>query len=238
VVYVYPRYFHVESFETPFGRCLQPGGVPLSSSTGDAVEFVGTREYRDGDPIRTIHWRSWTRTGAPVVKEFQEEYFSRLALILDTLVPPRRATALDAAFEAAVSLLASLADYFSRTEAIVDIFAAGPDLYEVSAGRSLAYLENILDVLACLEPCIEAPFDAIGPALFERLGQTTSLVAVLLDWDEARARFLARVRGMGVTVRTLIVSEGATARDWRPAAEEMKIELITPAALEERLADA
>jgi uncharacterized protein (DUF58 family) len=237
-VYVYPRYFHIEAFDAPFGRCLQPGGVPLSSRTGDAVEFVGTRDYRDGDPLRTIHWRSWARTGAPVVKEFQEEYFSRLALVLDTFVQERGGAAVGAAFEAAISLLASLADYFSRTEAIVDIFAAGPDLYEVSAGRSLAYLENILEVLACLEPCFGAPFESLGPALSEKLGQTTSLVAVLLDWDETRARFLERVREMSVTVRALIVRENATARDWRPAADEMKIELVTPEAIAKRLEDA
>jgi len=80
-------------------------------------------------------------------------------------------------------VVASVADFFSRSDYIVDIFAAGPDIYEVSAGRSLAYLENILDVLACLEPCSEAAFDVVGPALFEKLGQITSVVAVVQDWD-------------------------------------------------------
>jgi uncharacterized protein (DUF58 family) len=236
-VYVYPRYFHIDDFDTPLGRRFQPGGVPLSSSTGDAVEFVGTREYRAGDPLRTIHWRSWARTGTPVVKEFQEEYFTRLALVLDTFVPRRRTPRQEIAFEAAISILASLADYFSRTEALVDIFAAGPDLYEVSAGRSLAYLENILDVLACLEPCPDAPFATLGPALSERLHQTTSVVAVLLDWDDARSKFLTHVRDMGVAVRTLIVREEETTLSWQAAAEEMSIELVPPDIVAKRLSD-
>lgn len=66
---------------------------PLSSSTGDAIEFVGTRDYREGDPPRNIHWRSWARRGAPVVKEYQEEYFCRIALILDTFLPARETDA-------------------------------------------------------------------------------------------------------------------------------------------------
>ena len=117
--------------------------------------------------------------GQPVVKEYQEEYFCRIAIILDTFVPRRPGARDTRAFEAAISVVASIADFFSRSEHIVDILAAGPDIYEVSAGRSLAYLENILDVLACLEPCPEPPFRSIGPLLFEKLGQITTVVAVL-----------------------------------------------------------
>ena len=83
--------------------------------------------------------------------------------------------------------------------------AAGPNIYEVSAGRSLAYLENILDVLACLEPCREPAFEVVGPALFEKLGQITSVVAVVQDWDRPRAEFLRRVKAMGVELRIIIM---------------------------------
>jgi hypothetical protein len=86
---VYPRFFRMDAFPVPLGRRYQPGGIPLSSNTGDAIEFVGTRDYREGDAIRNIHWRSWARRGQPVVKEYQEEYFSRVALILDTFMPAR-----------------------------------------------------------------------------------------------------------------------------------------------------
>ena len=55
VLLVYPRFYTLESFTVPAGRRYQPGGIPLSSNTGDAIEFVGTREYRQGDPVRNIH---------------------------------------------------------------------------------------------------------------------------------------------------------------------------------------
>jgi uncharacterized protein (DUF58 family) len=58
---VYPRFYAMEDLDVPLGRRYQPGGIPLSSSTGDAIEFVGTREYREGDPVKNIHWRSWSR---------------------------------------------------------------------------------------------------------------------------------------------------------------------------------
>ncbi len=233
VLLVYPRFYTLEDFTVPLGRRYQPGGIPLSSSTGDAIEFVGTREYRDGDPVKNIHWRSWARRGKPVVKEFQEEYFCRIALILDTFLPARAGATDLEAFEAAISVVASVADYFSRSEYIVDILAAGPDIYEVSAGRSLAYLENILDVLTCLEPCYQPPFQTIGPHLFEKLAQITTVVAVLQDWDRARRDFLERVKSLGTAVRAIIVHEGPTGESWQSVAEELgEISQMTPADVE------
>jgi uncharacterized protein (DUF58 family) len=83
VLFVYPRFYSMESFRIPIGRRYQPGGIPLASHTGDSLEFLGTREYRQGDPVKHIHWRSWARVGEPVVMEFQEEYFSRIAIRCD-----------------------------------------------------------------------------------------------------------------------------------------------------------
>lgn len=236
MVIVYPQFYSLEEFLVPAGRRYQPGGIPLASSTGDAIEFVGTREYREGDPVKNIHWRSWARCGEPVVKEYQEEYFARIALILDTFVP-KRATAQDErAFEAAISVVASIADFFSRSEYIVDILAAGPDIYEVSAGRSLAYLENILDVLACLEPCPQPPFQAIGPALFDKLAQITTVAAVLLDWDAPREAFLRRVKSLGTAVRVLMVREGATTHSMQHVGEDLgEISILAPADVERAL---
>jgi len=59
----------------------QRGGVALAAAIGESEEFVSLRDYRPGDPRRHIHWRSWARTGRPIVKEFQDEFFVRHALI-------------------------------------------------------------------------------------------------------------------------------------------------------------
>jgi uncharacterized protein (DUF58 family) len=235
---VYPRFWTLTDFMLPVGRRYQPGGIPLSSSIGDAIEFVSTREYRPGDPLRTIHWRSWARRGTPVVKEYQEEYFCRIALVLDTFSPKRPSPDQVRGFEAAVSVVASIADSFSRSEYIVDILAAGPELYEVSAGRSLAYLENVLDVLACLEPCRERAFETIGPVLFERLRQITTVVVVLQDWDAPRQDFLRRITALGTAVRVVIVREGESTLDWRAAADEaFEISAMTPTDVERALSE-
>jgi uncharacterized protein (DUF58 family) len=237
VVLAYPRYYTLDELPLPMGRRYQPGGIPLASEVGDSLEFIGTREYREGDALRKIHWRSWGRLGKPVVKEYQEEYFSRIALVLDTFLPKRPRPRERERFEAAISLLASVAGHFSRSEEVVDILAAGPDLYEVSTGRSLGYLDNVLDVLACLEPSPAPPFESIGPALFERLERLTTLVAVMLEWDDTREAFLRHVRAMGVAVRILLVHEGETRKPWASVSADLgEIARFTPGQVEARLA--
>ena len=221
VALVYPRFYEVDEFPVPVGRRHQPGGIPLASSVGDSIEFIGTREYRPGDPLRRIHWRSWARRGKPVVKEHQEEYFSRIALVLDTFVPRRARRAQREGFEAAISVLASLADHLARHEEVVDVLIAGPEVYEVTAGRSLGSLENVLRVLACVEPCPRPPFEDVTPRLVDRLARLTTVVAVLLDWDEPRLAFLRRIRALGVAVRVVLVRRGKAPDSFAPVGEEL-----------------
>ena len=207
---VHPWFSPFLDMDIPVGRRYQPGGVALSSNVGESTEFLGTREYRFGDNVRDIHWRSWARIGKPVVKEFQEEYFCRIALILDTFLPEESERD---DFEAALSIAAAVSDYLAEGEYIIDLFAAGPELYSLQAGRNIAHLENVLDVLACLEPCREPPFQRIAPVLLDNMVNTTTAILVLLDWDENREGLARVVRDHGPAIKTLMVRSQAPTLD-------------------------
>lgn len=208
-ILVYPHFEPLLTLDIPVGRRYQPGGIALTSFLGDSTEFLSTREFREGDPLRSIHWRSWARTGKPVVKEFQEEYFCRIALLLDTFLPrPKGRTKLDRrAFEAAVSLSAAVADRLAREEYVIDLFAAGPEIYHFQAGRSLAYLENVMDILSCIEPCHDPPFEKIEPVMLDYLENITTTVVVLLDFDERRERMIRVIQDRGSAVKVLLVRD-------------------------------
>ncbi|MBI3926308.1 MAG: DUF58 domain-containing protein [Armatimonadetes bacterium] len=214
---VYPRFQPLLSLDIPVGRRYQPGGIALTSNLGDSTEFLSTREFRDGDSLRMIHWRSWARLGKPIVKEFQEEYFCRIALLLDTFLP-RKSDARDvAAFEASVSISAAVADSLARSEYVIDIFAAGPEIYHLQAGRSLAYLENVMDILACIEPSYDPPFETITPVLLDYLENITTTVVVLQDWDEQRERMLQTIRDRGSEVKAILVRDKPPTQDFSAA---------------------
>ena len=81
----------LQELHLPSGVKLQKSGLERVMKVSEAMEFQGCRDYREGDNPRHIHWRSSARRGDLVVREFQDEYLSRTALIVDTcLRRPKR----------------------------------------------------------------------------------------------------------------------------------------------------
>ncbi len=206
-VLVYPAFRTPEEFSVPEGRNYQPGGILLSSNVGESSEFMHTREYRAGDNLRHLHWASTARLGVPVVKVYHEEYFVRLALVLDTELA---IAASDAAFETALSLAAGIADNLSRRDYVIDLFAAGSQVYHFQAGRALAHLDHVLEILACLEAVPEVDWTALAHALAPEAPRLTGVVALFLDWTEERQTLVELIESLGVAVRVIVVREGAT----------------------------
>lgn len=209
---VYPAFRPLAEVDLPVGLKHQPGGLALVSQVGESEEFLGNREYRPGDRLRDLDQAAWARVGRPVVREFQQEYLCRIALVVDTHVAKGDAAGA-MALEAAISLGAAVTDALSRQEYVIDLFAVGPDLYHLQAGRSLAYLDSILDILACIEACPENPFDTLGPAMADALDQISSAVVVLLDWDENRERFVSALSDRGIATKVVIVRDGPPRAD-------------------------
>jgi uncharacterized protein (DUF58 family) len=231
---VYPHFTPLGRLTLPTGRRYQPGGVALASQVGESFEYLGNREYRQGDNVRDIDWRATARSPRPVVREWVEEYMLRVAVVLDTHVGHRvrgsgfrwRPPFLNPepstlnpgsnpheAFERAVSVAASVSDYMARQDYLVDLFAAGPDLYHLTAGRSLAYLDQILDILACVDESPVEPFATIEPQVAELLSRISTVICVLLDWDDARRNFAHRLHAQGVAVKIIILRDGPCTLD-------------------------
>ncbi|HWB37711.1 MAG TPA: DUF58 domain-containing protein, partial [Rugosimonospora sp.] len=70
---------------------------------------AATREYRHGDDLRRVHWRSTARTGELMVRREEQPWESRATLVLDTRTLGHRGEGPTASFEWAVSAVASIA---------------------------------------------------------------------------------------------------------------------------------
>lgn len=198
---VVPRLANVTRLATPPGTRYQTGGVALASRTGEAMDLLGVRPYRAGDPVRHLHARSWARVGAPVVREYQEEYFSRIGVVVDTAVPDARR------LEAVLSLAAGAAAFLSRGEALIDVLVVGDRVHELTIGRHLGFLDQALDLLACVEAEKERPSaDQLAARLGAHLSRLSCVIVVAAAWDGGALG--ARVRGGGVGCVTLIVEGG------------------------------
>lgn len=200
-VLILPRRYALPPVLLPGHRKHQPGGVALASSVGDAEEFISLREYRPGDPLRRIHWKSWAKTGKPIVKEYQEEYFIRHALILDTFHP---VTGCDT-FEEAVSLAASFASTLETRESLLDLMFVGTEAYCFTSGRGLVQTDRMLEVLASAEVCRNRPFSDLYPLVLERAGLLSSCICILLAWDTDRRDLVQRLKEAGLPVLVLVL---------------------------------
>ncbi|MBI3106714.1 MAG: DUF58 domain-containing protein [Candidatus Rokubacteria bacterium] len=206
-VLVLPRRYPVAALALPGPRKYQQGGVALAASVGDSEEFVALRDYRPGDAVRRIHWKSWARAGRPVVKEFQDEFFVRHALVLDTFAAPEDS----ARFEEAVSVAASFACAAPTQDALLDLMFVGAEAYCFTAGRGLAHTDRMLEILACVEPATGLSFRALRDAVMERHASLSGCICVLLGWDDERRDLVGRLGALGVPALVLVIGDGAGA---------------------------
>jgi uncharacterized protein (DUF58 family) len=210
---IYPDYSTLDSISLPVGRRYQRNALPKISKVGDSMEFMGCREFRTGDNPRHIHWPSTARTGEIIVREFQDEYISRTALIVDTST--KKQGSLRKMFsikehvynelEAALALSAAIAENLLKGDFVVEIFAAGPEIFHLKSGRSLAQFENILDILACIEPCHGECFIELKQEILNEISDIGSAIVILLKWDKTRAELIRQLAETGTAVKIVFI---------------------------------
>jgi uncharacterized protein (DUF58 family) len=214
VLLVYPSYHELLSMDLPVALRFQKDGDSRVSKVGESLDFFGNREFREGDDPRHIDWIGSARSGEIIIKEFQQEYLSRIAIIVDTYVPPVNSFKFSfkkkqsfAELEASLSLSSALIDYLTRGEYIVDIFATGLDVYHFKAGRHLSCFDDIMDILASLEINHQIPINDISSSVIEEISSIGSVVVLLQGWDKEREKLIARLNNYGIAAKVIIIGD-------------------------------
>src|SRR6185503_4630267 len=162
-----------------------------------------------------------------VVKEYQDEFFERHALVLDT----GSVRGEDAAFEDAVAIAASFVYTIDTHECLLDLLFVGGEVRAYTAGRGQLQSEHMLEALAGVGPSAPAEFGALARAVIARRASLSSVILILLTWDDERRRLLASLRGAGAEVRALLVcAERDAPRDPPPG-----VVLLHPGSIEKGL---
>ena len=209
---VLPRRYLLPDIAMPGTMRYQEGGVALASSVGQSDEFVALRDYRRGDPLRHIHWRSWAKTGKPIVKEFEDEFFVRHGLVLDTFTDDPRGDA----FEEAVSIAASFACTIPIQESLLDLLFVGTEAYCFTAGRGLAHADQMLEVLAAVSACTDKSFERLEHLVMNHIAVVSGCICVFLAWDPDRQAFVRKLQSLGVPLLVIIVVEPGRAGSITP----------------------
>ena len=200
-VLILPKRYALPPIALPGSMRYQEGGVALAAHVGSSEEFVALRDYRHGDPLRHIHWRSWARTGKPIVKEYEDEFFVRHALVLDTFDEEPNSVVL----EDAVSVAASFACTILTQESLLDLLFVGSQSYCFTAGRGVGSSDQMLEVLAGVKHCPDKKFEVLERLVMNHISVVSGCICVLQRWDGARRKFIKKLKELDVPLLVLII---------------------------------
>jgi uncharacterized protein (DUF58 family) len=200
-VLVLPKRYALPSLALPGAMRYQEGGVALATNIGRSDEFVALRDYRHGDPLRHIHWRSWARIGKPIVKEFEDEFFVRHALILDTFDEEPNGEVL----EECVSVAASFACTILTQESLLDLLFIGNQSYCFTSGRGVAHTDQMLEILASVQNCADKKFEELEQLVLNHIAVVSGCICVFQRWDDDRRQLVKKMRAIGVPLLVLVV---------------------------------
>lgn len=152
---VRPRTVVLEQFPLIASSSAPSSDLRDRPRAGMGDEFLGVRQYRPGDPMRSIHWRSTARTGQLVVREYEETAQERCRIILGG---PDFGDGPESAFETAVSAAGSIALFALQHRHPLELARVDP------SGRverlAQPSPDDVLVWLAAAEPSA-APIDAL-----------------------------------------------------------------------------
>jgi uncharacterized protein (DUF58 family) len=167
---------------------------------GEGSDFHGVREYRHGDALRRVHWRTTARTGKLVVVEYERAYQQDIVIGLDLSKDSNHGEGRDTTLEYAIKVAATLA---ARTltagGGVTLISQQGSCVVKPREGDPEAARFRLFDVLARATPDAETSLgDTLNAA---RLGDGTHYVILTSHGDPRLAAFLNHRVHLGDSAR-------------------------------------
>jgi uncharacterized protein (DUF58 family) len=127
---------------------------PQSFAAGSA-EDVSVREYRRGDELRRVHWRSSAKVGDLMVRREEQPWEARATVLLDNRLRAHRGQGLGSSFEYAVVAAASIVAHLDQHGyAVRLVFSDGTGAD--AADTSTAVLERLALAMPLQHPTIDA----------------------------------------------------------------------------------
>lgn len=200
---ILPKLYNTPRLDLDGKRTFHLGGINNASIVGDSQEFMSLRDYHPGDPIRSIHWRSYAKLNKPIVKEYQDEYFTRYGLILDTFLD----NSSDVVFEDAVSVAASFITAEREQDTLLDLMFVGDKSYRITSGRGLAATESILEILACVAGVYESNINEVERLIKQSSHECSAIICVLLTLDKPRLNLINLLSSLGMPIKCLIICD-------------------------------
>jgi uncharacterized protein (DUF58 family) len=182
------------------------GSIPARVG-GTGMEFFGVREYRPGDPPRTINWRASARHEELMYSnEFQQERVADVGIVLDGRLRTNQFAHGHSLFEHSVQAAAAMADALLTQGNRVGLLVYASFLRWTLPGYGKVQRERILHTLAHAQPGGSEVFSDLEH-LPTRLFPSESQIVLVSPLTEDDLTPLVQMRAQGYQV--LVVSPNA-----------------------------
>lgn len=178
-------------------------------------EYHGLRDYRPGDTLRWIHWRTTARVGAPMVREFEQQSEQDLAILIDSWLPRSKVTSeLRNTLEAAIRFAATLClETCRRSNRRLVVGWTGQPAGLCQGFASVKLLHEVLTQLAVLHASSEGSLAGLLdslPAPLLRDGQLViiSTRALNLHEEVEKTERLGGAASRGLLSRSVLLDVG------------------------------
>jgi uncharacterized protein (DUF58 family) len=205
---------HVQALPTvPLaGEWTGSGESRARSLASSGEDDAGVREYRLGDDLRRVHWRSTARLDKIMVRREEQPWQSRCTLLLDTRSVAHAGEGPGSSFEWAVAAAASIGVHLVRHGYHVRLLTdtgANVEGSNLSLDGGSSDVEGaLLDALAVITHSSNDSLRQAGATL-RRGGGDGLLVALLGGLDLEETRLLGRLR-QGTTSAIAVVLDAPT----------------------------
>jgi uncharacterized protein (DUF58 family) len=217
-VLIYPAYHPLKRL-----RLFEKREFAEQSSlrVGRGSQVIGTREYRTGDSLRQIHWRSTARTGQLVVKEFSDDEQQAFTIVLDLQADLAIGAGKFSTFETAIRLAASIGYYATQKDIPLRLVGSSPKwtppamplgwwgllnyLAKVQndGHEPLAKVLKRLPASTFVVVLISRPHETIAKALAALAQADRQTLAIFITPDGAPPALTASLKQRGLTVQTV-----------------------------------
>jgi len=206
------------------------GGRHLQIRTAQTTpQASGIREYQPGDPLNRVHWPYTMKHGKLMVKEFDEETQSNAWILLDAQKNRhhkekvtnysynnrfkslrRRAARFKLSrdsFEYAVSIAATLTNFYISQNIAVGLTSVGREFVNVQPDKGKRQLSKILEKLAVVNDDGDLPITSIFEKQKSNIPKGSSVIMITaVDFSEIESQMhiakLKRIKILPIRINT------------------------------------
>ncbi len=204
-------------------------GATTLRTPGPGMEFYSLREYLSTDPLRSINWKAYARTGDMMVNQKTRDAVTDVFVILDTREVSRIGTVLKNPLEMGTVAASSISNHFLKRKDSVALVTYGSkmDYLPPDTGDKQHY--KILSRLASVAAAGVMPLQAVTNALAPRISRGSPVFIISsLEGDGTTLPAIRNLSGKGHEVIVLSPSsidlERLVSRIPRMSYEVLKLE--------------